>query len=345
MSEVKWIKLKTSMFEDEKIDFIESLPENDAILIIWIKLLALAGKCNFGGFIHLTEDIPYTVEMLAHKFRRPLNVVKLAVETFKKLGMVDIIDGRICLVDFSSDQNMDKLESIREYNRIAKQKERVRKNNLLQVKISQNQNESFNDMSMTNVNDNQENCQDELFDTSLSCPRSQNTDEDIDKDIDKDYKDDVVDNLNNISLTSQNESSLSTSSSFITFSDNTKVDVFYEINIGKLNNLIRQGLDYYQKRGLDDGVIKMAIMTAVSNSTENQDKKNWSYINAILEDCLKKKIKTLEDFNAKEGEFQRRKQSAGVLKVFDSSQHKISDERNKSSTLGVDVIGQHAYRV
>ena len=61
------------MFEDEKIDFIESLPESDAILVIWIKLLTLAGKCNAGGFIFLTEKIPYTTEMLAHKFRRPIN--------------------------------------------------------------------------------------------------------------------------------------------------------------------------------------------------------------------------------------------------------------------------------
>ena len=32
------------MFEDEKIKLIESMPEADTLLIIWIKLLAQAGK-------------------------------------------------------------------------------------------------------------------------------------------------------------------------------------------------------------------------------------------------------------------------------------------------------------
>ncbi|NLC26147.1 MAG: replication protein, partial [Fastidiosipila sp.] len=76
MSAVKWIKITTNMFDDEKIDFIESLPEADAILIIWIKLLTLAGKCNAGGFIYLADNIPYTEEMLTHKFKRPLNTVR-----------------------------------------------------------------------------------------------------------------------------------------------------------------------------------------------------------------------------------------------------------------------------
>ena len=62
MSEIKWIKITTGMFQDEKIDYIESLPEADAILIIWIKLLTLAGKCNSNGFIFLTENIPYTYQ-------------------------------------------------------------------------------------------------------------------------------------------------------------------------------------------------------------------------------------------------------------------------------------------
>ena len=50
MGEVKWIKITTNMFEDEKIDFIESLPESDAILVIWIKLLTLAGKNKTNGY-------------------------------------------------------------------------------------------------------------------------------------------------------------------------------------------------------------------------------------------------------------------------------------------------------
>lgn len=117
MAEVKWIKISTAMFDDEKIDFIESLPEADAILIVWIKLLTLAGKCNAGGYIFLTETIPYTEEMLAHKFRRPLNIVKLALGILEKLGMIKWDDGRLYIKNWVKYQNVDGLEKIREQTR------------------------------------------------------------------------------------------------------------------------------------------------------------------------------------------------------------------------------------
>ncbi|MFA1421627.1 phage replisome organizer N-terminal domain-containing protein, partial [Enterococcus faecalis] len=37
MAEISWIKLKTTMFDDEKIKLIQSMPEADAILVIWIR--------------------------------------------------------------------------------------------------------------------------------------------------------------------------------------------------------------------------------------------------------------------------------------------------------------------
>ena len=104
MAEVKWIKITTNMFEDEKIDFIESLPEADSILIIWIKLLTLAGKNNLNGYIFLTQNIPYTSEMLAHKFRRPLNTVKLALETLQRLEMIEFNENTLKISNWEKHQ-------------------------------------------------------------------------------------------------------------------------------------------------------------------------------------------------------------------------------------------------
>ena len=64
MAEVKWIKLLTEMFDDEKIKLIEAVPEADMILVIWIKLLTLAGKKNMNGYIFLTENIPSSYSIL-----------------------------------------------------------------------------------------------------------------------------------------------------------------------------------------------------------------------------------------------------------------------------------------
>lgn len=123
---VKWIKLTTSMFDDEKIKFIDSLPDRDTIFYIWIRLLVLAGKCNAGGYIFLTENIPYTEESLSSVINRPLNTVKLAMSTFLKLGMIDTDSRGIYLLNFNKYQNIEGLERIREQTkkRVAQYRER-----------------------------------------------------------------------------------------------------------------------------------------------------------------------------------------------------------------------------
>ncbi|KON88973.1 hypothetical protein AF332_20730 [Sporosarcina globispora] len=114
MAEVKWIKLNTSMFEDEKIRLIEALPEADTILIIWVKLLAQAGKTNASGYIYLNENIPFTDEMLATIFNRPLGTVRLALKTFEQFGMIEINDENfISISNWEKHQNIDGLEKIR----------------------------------------------------------------------------------------------------------------------------------------------------------------------------------------------------------------------------------------
>jgi predicted phage replisome organizer/uncharacterized phage protein (TIGR02220 family) len=139
LADVKWIKITTNMFEDEKIDFIESLPESDAILVIWIKLLTLAGKCNAGGFIFLTEKIPYTTEMLAHKFRRPINTVKLALETLVRLEMIEFEnEGFIKVSKWSKHQNIEGLDRIREQTRLRVAKHRENQKLLTECNVKSN---------------------------------------------------------------------------------------------------------------------------------------------------------------------------------------------------------------
>jgi predicted phage replisome organizer len=132
MSGVKWIKLSTQMFEDEKIRLIETLPEADTILIIWIKLLAQAGKTNATGYIYLNENIPFTDEMIATIFNRPIATVRLALKTFEQFGMIEISDEHfISVCNWEKHQNIEGLEKIREQNRLRKQKEREHKKILI----------------------------------------------------------------------------------------------------------------------------------------------------------------------------------------------------------------------
>ena len=123
--DVNWIKITTNMFEDEKIDYIESMPEADTILMIWVRLLTMAGKSNVGGYIMLTEKIPYTDEMLAHKFKRQLNTVKFALQTFAKLDMVVFDETGLRIANWDKHQNVQGLDKIREQNKMRKQKQRL----------------------------------------------------------------------------------------------------------------------------------------------------------------------------------------------------------------------------
>lgn len=126
MSEIKWIKITTDIFENRKIRQIESLPDGDAIIVIWLKLLTLAGSINDQGQIYFTQEIPYTEEMMATQFNRPLSTVKLALKVFVEFGMIDVIDDILKISNWEKYQNVDGLDRIREQTRkrVAKHREK-----------------------------------------------------------------------------------------------------------------------------------------------------------------------------------------------------------------------------
>lgn len=128
MAEVKWIKVSTDMFNaNRKIKQIELMPEGDTILVIWLKLLLLAGNINDGGQIYLTPDIPYTDDMLANELRRPLTTVKLALSIFEKFGMIEIREDILKLSSWEKYQNIEGMDKIREQNRMRVAKHREAK--------------------------------------------------------------------------------------------------------------------------------------------------------------------------------------------------------------------------
>jgi predicted phage replisome organizer len=126
MADVKWIKIVTDVFDDEKIVLIDSLPERDGIIVIWFKMLCLAGKQNNGGVFMLNDKLAFTDEMLATIFRRPINTVRLALKTFEQFGMIEIINDIITIPNWDKHQSLDKLEQAREKTRkrVAKHREK-----------------------------------------------------------------------------------------------------------------------------------------------------------------------------------------------------------------------------
>lgn len=124
MAEVKWIKIVTDIFDNKKIKQIEKIPNGDTILVIWFKLIVLAGVTNDNGLVYITDEIPYNSETLSNEFNKPLNEIKIALDIFQKFKMIEIIDDFIRLKNWQQYQNTDGLEKIREQTRLRVQKHR-----------------------------------------------------------------------------------------------------------------------------------------------------------------------------------------------------------------------------
>lgn len=131
MADVKWIKITTDMFDNRKIKHLRRLPDGDSIVLIWVMLLTLAGRCNSGGMIFLTENIPYTPKMLADELDFEESTVQLALNALEQLGMIQTNDnGFIAVTGWEKHQNIEGMEKIRESKRLAQARWRAKQSTI-----------------------------------------------------------------------------------------------------------------------------------------------------------------------------------------------------------------------
>nr|WP_279381064.1 phage replisome organizer N-terminal domain-containing protein [Clostridium botulinum] len=131
VSDIKWIKITTDMFEDEKIRLIDAMPERDTIHYIWIRLLVQAGKTNCNGFIFLSDNIPYTDEMLSTIFCRPLTSIRLALKTLKDFGMIEVDEENLIkITNWDKHQNVEGMEKVRIQNKTRAKRFREKRKSL-----------------------------------------------------------------------------------------------------------------------------------------------------------------------------------------------------------------------
>ena len=133
MADVKWIKITTDMFDNRKIKHLRRLPDGNNLVLIWVMLLTMAGRCNSNGMIFLTENIPYTPKMLADELDFEENTVKLALEALQHLNMV-VIDGNFfSIAGWEDHQNIEGMEKIRESKRLAQARWRAKQKALAEM--------------------------------------------------------------------------------------------------------------------------------------------------------------------------------------------------------------------
>ena len=173
MAEVKWIKIVTNIFDDEKICYIETLPSGDEMIVIWFKILCLAGRSNSSGLLMMTDRIAYTDQMLSSIFSKDIKTIQLALSVFQNLEMIEMIDNRIYLLNWEKHQNAEKLEKIREQTRL-----RVSEHRQKQIADSRHNDNSVtealqdrysnNDVTQQNKNKNKEEDKDKEKNTLTS---------------------------------------------------------------------------------------------------------------------------------------------------------------------------------
>ncbi len=89
------------MYEDTKFKIIDTKPERDMIHYVWTRFLTLAAKVNLAGDLFMSRNIPYTVETLAIEFNRSEEQIKLAIDVFLELEMIELIDKKLYNIDQS----------------------------------------------------------------------------------------------------------------------------------------------------------------------------------------------------------------------------------------------------
>ena len=101
------------------------MPDGDNILALWIGLMCHGMKSGRVGVVEVGDGIPFTSETLATEFDLNINTVKLGLETFQRLKMIEIWEnGELFLLNFEKHQELTKIEKAKVISRLSSQKYR-----------------------------------------------------------------------------------------------------------------------------------------------------------------------------------------------------------------------------
>ncbi len=85
-----WLKLQENFFERDEVKIIESMPNGKDYILFYLKLMLKS--INDSGKLMFKNTIPYTPDMLSTITGTNIDVVRVAVDTFIKLGLMEKLD-------------------------------------------------------------------------------------------------------------------------------------------------------------------------------------------------------------------------------------------------------------
>lgn len=85
-----WLKLQDNFFEREEIKIIEAMPNGKDYILFYLKIMLRS--INDNGRLIFKRTIPYSNEMLSTITGTNIDVVRVAIDTFIGLGLMDKLD-------------------------------------------------------------------------------------------------------------------------------------------------------------------------------------------------------------------------------------------------------------
>lgn len=123
--EVKWIKLSADIFENPKIVIISEQYGDEAVLV-WIKLLTLAGRLNNSGKFSIKNDINFDIKTIAKMIKISEKKLRKYIQIFSDFSMIICEKKLIKIANWDKYQSEEKLEKMRQQtrNRVQKYREK-----------------------------------------------------------------------------------------------------------------------------------------------------------------------------------------------------------------------------
>ena len=109
--------INPELMENENLRIIESMPNGEAVALIFYKLVCLAARQNKNGAFIMDNGKPYTPEMLASILGKAQRTVKRALTVLCDFGLVNCSEGVFSIAGFSVKGSDDAAERKRERDR------------------------------------------------------------------------------------------------------------------------------------------------------------------------------------------------------------------------------------
>ena len=82
-----FVKLPKNFFQSHYMRILESIPNGKEYELLYLKLMLESVSHN--GYLRLSEEIPYTIDLIAGLTNTNIDVVKCGIEVLINLGLIE----------------------------------------------------------------------------------------------------------------------------------------------------------------------------------------------------------------------------------------------------------------